>query len=88
VFVFLIVIVVISVDCAQGQKKVVRDLQEIQKKIEAGEDYFTRDELDAIWWDGYEHGSIDSAYDMYDKGYVTAIDDYNSAWGRYNQRNP
>jgi hypothetical protein len=33
--------------------------------------------------DGYEHGSIDSAYDMYDRGYAAAIDDYDIAWRRY-----
>jgi hypothetical protein len=26
----------------------------------------------------YEHGSIDSTYDCYDKGYAAAIDDYES----------
>jgi hypothetical protein len=53
------------------------DLQIIKRKIETGEHYFTKEELDAIWWDGYEHGSLDSAYDMYDKGYAAAaIDGY------------
>jgi hypothetical protein len=52
------------------------DLQIIKRKIETGEHYFTKEELDAIWWDGYEHSSLDSAYDMYDKGYAAAIDDY------------
>lgn len=51
------------------------DLQIIKKKIETGQRYFTKQELDAIWWDGYEHGSLDSAYDMYDKGYAAVIDD-------------
>ena len=50
--------------------------ENIKKKVEAGEPYFIKEELDAIWWDGYEHGSLDSAYDMYDKGYAAAIDDY------------
>jgi hypothetical protein len=31
-----------------------------------------------VGWDGYDHGSIDSAYDCYDKGYAAAIDDYES----------
>jgi hypothetical protein len=52
------------------------DLQIINKKIETGEHYFTKEEVDAIWRDGYEHGSLDSAYDIYDKGYAAAIDDY------------
>jgi hypothetical protein len=52
--------------------------QTLKKKIEVGEHYFTRDELDAIWWDGYEHGSIDSAYDRYDKGCAAAISDLES----------
>ena len=36
------------------------------------------DELDAIWFDGYEQDSIDSAYDCIDKGYAIAIDDFES----------
>jgi hypothetical protein len=56
------------------------DLQVMKKKIETGEHYFTKEELYAIWWDGYEHGSIDSAYDCYDKGYAAAISDYEIAW--------
>ena len=32
------------------------DLQIIKKKIETGQHYFTKEELDAIWWDGYEEG--------------------------------
>ncbi len=54
------------------------NIQTLKKKIEAGEHYFTTEELDAIWWDGYEHGSIDSAYDCYDKGYAAAISDLES----------
>lgn len=34
----------------------IHDLQIIEKKIETGQHYFTKEELDAIWWDGYEHG--------------------------------
>lgn len=26
----------------------------------------TTDKLDAIWWNGYEKGAIDSAYEIYD----------------------
>jgi hypothetical protein len=56
----------------------VINTQDIKKRIEAGEHYFTSDELDAIWWDGYEQGGIDSAYDCYDKGYAAAISDLES----------
>lgn len=53
------------------------NIQWLKKKIEAGEHFFAPDELDAIWWDGYEQGSIAAAHDCYDKGYAAAIDDYN-----------
>jgi hypothetical protein len=56
------------------------DLQIIKKKIETGQHYFTKEELDAIWWDGYERGSLDSAYTSFDQGYASAIDDYDLYW--------
>jgi Skp family chaperone for outer membrane proteins len=34
---------------SSSSKKIVRELQDIQKKIEAKEHYYTEDELDAIW---------------------------------------
>lgn len=50
--------------------------QDIKKRIEAGEHYFSPEQIDAIWWDGYERGALDSAYTSYDQGYAAAIDDY------------
>ena len=61
------------------------DLQVMKKKIETGQHYFTKEELDAIWWSEYEQGALDSAYDMYDKGYSAAIEDYEIAWRSDNQ---
>ena len=92
---------------ARGCKKVLPKVdvavevplwQTLKKKIQDGEHYFNRDELDAIWGDGYEHGSIDSAYDIYDKGYAAAISDleravslkcngwYHESWQAYHKR--
>src|SRR5215204_3205446 len=52
----------------------------LKKKVEVGDHYFTAEEIDAIWWDGYEHGSLDSTYSACDKGYAAAIDDYDLYW--------
>ena len=41
----------------------------------------TTDKLDAIWWNGYEKGAIDSAYEMYDLGCAAAIDEMVSPGG-------
>jgi hypothetical protein len=56
------------------------DLQHIKKKIEAGGRYYTTEELEAIWWEGYEQGSLDSVYSAFDQGYAAAIDDYELYW--------
>jgi hypothetical protein len=52
------------------------NIQHIKKRIESGEHYFSAEALDAIWWDGYEHGSIDSTYLAFDQGYASAVADY------------
>jgi hypothetical protein len=65
-----------SLSSSSGDYRRTINTEDLKKKIEAGEHYFTKEELDAIWWDGYEHGSLDSAYDMYDKRYAAAIDGY------------
>jgi hypothetical protein len=43
-------------------KNFMKQQLSMKKKIGAGEHYYTKEELDAIWRDGYEQGSIDSAY--------------------------
>jgi hypothetical protein len=72
-------------DLSKMSNSNIINTQTVKKKIEAGQHYFTSEELDAIWWDGYERGALDSAYTSYDQGYAAAIDDYDIYYLREGQ---